>query len=104
MKYTAFEANLNNRFAWLKSAITRNWYPTIVPGGESIHLHVILESKRWENPLKGMMNLALEVYATDRNTWSTAEHFELFFDKDLFEGCTYIPTNPRLGARLHHLA
>jgi len=96
--YASFMQNRENRFAWMKRAVKRNWYPLILRGGETKTLHLILEPiSEWYYGNKGMMKLYFQIFSSEEKRWLEIAQFWLEVDKDLYEtGRSVIAYDSRL--------
>ena len=71
------------------SSIETDWYPQIIPPGETRHVHVILEMeprRRWDHMFTGSMKCRLEVLSSESKEWKTyATYRDLVIDRLMFE-------------------
>lgn len=84
VNYSAFQQYRANRFEWIDKAVIREWYPILLKGESETHLHLILESDRWEYAESGTMNLELEIATSDKK-WRKYRGYSLSYRDDIFD-------------------
>lgn len=57
-----------DRIKWITAAVERDWYPLLIRGGSENHLHLVLESFRWDNKFQASGNVTIEVTAEGKKT------------------------------------
>ena len=93
VNYSEFKKNSPERFRWIKSAITRDWYSLNLGASDEKDVHVILEGDRWDYPEKGEMTMRLEI-ASSTGGWQKHATYKLPVTEDMFEGSSsYSPYN-----------
>jgi hypothetical protein len=86
VRYSSFWRDRYDRFKWLDSSVQRDWYPQILPSGETRHIHLILENTRWDQKEDFVMTCRLEVLSSESREWKVcATYTELAVGHDAFE-------------------
>src|SRR5712671_988179 len=66
-----FDACRTERFNWIETCVERQWYPLIIPGKSSVHMHLIFEGPRWDSPLSGSLETSLQIFSSKSEKWVT---------------------------------
>ena len=82
--YAKFSQHHHERLTWIRNATIRGWYPILLRGGYDVHLHIILETTRWEEIISGDLTLSLQVKTSKKQIWETLKRYNIFMFDDLF--------------------
>ncbi len=98
VNYAEFSLHRTERFAWLASAVEREWYPiTLSARSSPVDLHLILEAGRWDVPFSGHLELSLEMFSSHGDRWRGLAWYEMPIEKgDFEEKATWTPFDERL--------
>jgi hypothetical protein len=69
VNYPAFKESKGQRYKWIENAVIRDWYPLLLKGQDSISVHLILESDRWDHKEMGEMKFNLQVISSKKDKW-----------------------------------
>jgi len=83
--YSKFEQSRPDRFDWIVNAVIREWYPVLIGGKGEVHLHLILESFRWDHRESGDMSLRLETLTSKKKAWVLHQRYLLDFPDSIFD-------------------
>jgi hypothetical protein len=81
--YPKFCETKPDRFKWIDKAVVREWYPILLGSQKESHVHLILESDRWDQKESGSFEISFEV-ATGKK-WRVYQKYSLHFDDSIFE-------------------
>jgi len=96
--FARFNQSGPDRWTWIREAITRDWFPLLLKGGEQQYLHLILEGHRWDTRLRGDLSLTLEIYSSQKNTWVEYAEFRHALRSDMYDTRDkYTVANPMLA-------
>lgn len=84
VNYTKFSQHHHERLTWIRNATIRDWYPILLRGGYDVHLHIILETNRWEEIISGTLTLSLQVKTSKKQDWETLKRYRIPLFDDLF--------------------
>jgi len=86
VNYATYQKYRTDRFKWLETSVERHWYPLILEGKGTQHLHLVLESStRLETQITGLMKFRLEVLSSsDKGKWRLCKRYSLPLTKDMY--------------------
>ncbi len=83
--YPKFQQDRTERMNWIHNSVIRDWYPLILTGEEQKSLHLILEGHRWDNKIKGELNLCLEIYSSQKKKWTECSRYNHIITREMFD-------------------
>ncbi len=83
--FQKFQQDRGDRVALIESSIERDWYPLILSGDTQESLHIIFEGWRWSNRFTGDLNLTLQIFSSEKNTWIDYEEYKHTITEHMYE-------------------
>jgi hypothetical protein len=97
--YPEYQGQAHKRFEWIETAVKGEWYPVLLVEGEAKQLHLVLESRRWDEKRVGMALVTVQVRSSKRQDWTTCCNMQILVTEDLYEtGSSITPADPHLDA------
>jgi len=85
VSYASFTQHRHYRIRWIDTSVERDWYPLILPAKETKHVHLILESHRWDEGNTGEMEYTLQVFSSESKEWKECARYRLWISEDMYE-------------------
>jgi hypothetical protein len=85
VKPDSFWRDHHDRFKWLSTSVDRVWYPVILPAKGTVHLHLVLESDRWEQKREGRLDCRLEVLSSEDELWRECGKYRVAIVDRMYE-------------------